>query len=90
MSEPNLFFVGISTFGAVCGLAGAGIYIDYKKRKGCYDPSSTLAIAIIGGIIGITGAFVTTACIAVGAGLFFGTMGIYYGAKKLLLLSGIL
>ncbi|AQN68753.1 hypothetical protein [Saudi moumouvirus] len=90
MSEPNLFLIGISTIGAVCGLVGASIYIHHQEKKGYFDRSGTLAVALIGGMIGIAAAYVITACITIGSGLFFGSVGIYYGTKKLLLLSGIL
>ncbi|AVL95230.1 hypothetical protein ma843 [Moumouvirus australiensis] len=86
----DLVFAGIGFIGATCGLVGASLYIDYQKKKGYFDNSSTLGIALIGGIVGVITAYAITGCIVVGTGLYFGTMGIYYGTKKLLLLSGIL
>uniref|UniRef100_A0A6G6ACL5 Transmembrane protein n=1 Tax=Borely moumouvirus TaxID=2712067 RepID=A0A6G6ACL5_9VIRU len=86
----DLIIAGIGVTGAIGGLVGAGLYIDYQKKKGYFDPSSTLSIALIGGIVGAITAYTIAGCIVVGTGLYFGTVGIYYGTKKLLLLSGIL
>lgn len=87
----NLILLGIGGIGAIGGLVGASLFIDHqKKHNSNFDPSSILSVGLIGRMVGVIVAYTIVGCIIVNTGLCFGLTGIYYGTKKLLLLSGIL